>query len=103
MAAGFPLVRAQLDAQMGNLVVNARDALDACSAFLTRFEALNGDASAGGGHDQLLEAGYTVDDLTLIDAAFFSLDALNKVGHAGTPPPGPNDFWFEPNKLTALR
>jgi hypothetical protein len=97
-APGFPLTRASLDSQVGNLIVTARDGLDACSAFLLRFESVNASR-----HQDLLDAGYTEADIALINGGFFGIDALNKVGHAGALPGGPNDFWFQANQMIALR
>ncbi len=84
--AGFPSTKDALDARMGNLAVQVRDALDASvrlKAWLdTKTEA------------DLVALGYTSAEVAVIKSAFTDLAALRSVATAGQTVPAVNNFLF---------
>ncbi len=92
--AGFPSTKDVLDARMGNLAVQVRDALDAAvrlKAWLdTKTEA------------DLVELGYTSAEVAVIKSAFTDLAALRAVANAQQSVPTANNFLFWSAQLCGI-
>jgi hypothetical protein len=97
MSVGYPVTKTDLDNRMGALIVNVRDALNAC----VLFKALLDDTSIL--PDATLTAlGYSAGEITQIRAAFASMKSLSDISRAATTQPSTNDFWFDAKHVAGL-
>jgi hypothetical protein len=97
MSVGYPVTKTDLDNRMGALIVNVRDALNAC----VLFKALLDDTSIL--PDATLTAlGYSAGEITQIRAAFSSMKSLSDISRAVSTQPSANDFWFDAKHVAGL-
>jgi hypothetical protein len=97
MSVGYPVTKTDLDNRMGALIVNVRDALNAC----VLFKALLDDTSILP-DATLTTLGYSAGEITQIRAAFSSMRSLSDISRAATTQPSTNDFWFDAKHVAGL-
>jgi len=95
MAVGFPLLKVDIDARAGSLVVQLRDTFEKIRLFKAVLDAFAQDSD-------LTALGYSQADVTLLRAAIFDLDKLRQVGAAQATQAATNDFWFSAKKLAGV-
>jgi hypothetical protein len=99
MSAGYPITKTDLDNRIGAMIVNVRDALDAC----VLFKALLDDSTILGG-TALTAAplSYSAAEDTQIRAAFSSMKSLSDISRGLATQAITNDFWFDAKHLCGL-
>ena len=95
MAIGFPANKPEIDIRAGQVVINLRTALEDIARIKTW---LDGKPDA-----ELIDLGYTSDEVTVLKSAFTDLDSLRKVATAQQGQAEPNDFLFFARRLTGLQ
>lgn len=95
MAAGFPIDKQQIDAKVGQVVLNLREACEDARAFKVWLDEQTDEV--------LLGYGYTEADVTLVRAAVAALDKLARIAVAQETQPAADDFFFHARRLTGLR
>lgn len=94
MSIGYPITKIGLDNQMGSLVVNLRDQLNA----IVSFKALLDDTTVL--PDAVLTGlGYGSGEITTIRASFTDLKKLSDISRAAATQSPANDFWFNAKLL----
>ena len=97
MSVGFAVNKTDVDNQMGRLVVDVRESLEACVDFKTWL-----DDTALGTDTFLTDLGYSAGEITTIRAAFSAMSNLNNIAHAAGTQASANDFFFDAKKLTGI-
>ena len=97
MSTGYPITKVDLDNRMGAMIVNVRDALEACVLFKALLDdsTILPDATLTG-------LGYSAGEITQIRAAFSSMQSLRNISRAAATQPATNDFWFDAKHLAGL-
>jgi hypothetical protein len=97
MSTGYPITKTDLDNRMGALIVNVRDALEACVLFKALLDdsTILPDAT-------LTTLGYSAGEITQIRSAFTSLKSLRDISRATATQASTNDFWFDAKHLAGL-
>lgn len=92
--AGYPLDKVTINARVGFLATQLRDALTEVARVKTVLDGLvDGDLTA---------MGYTSTEVAQLRSAFTDLNALNLIAHAQGTQAVANDFFFWANKLTGV-
>lgn len=97
MSIGYAVNKVDVDNQMGRLIVEVREALDACADFKTWL-----DDAALGTDAFLTTLGYSAGEITTIRAAFSAMNNLRRIAHAEINQASQNDFFFDAKKLTGI-
>jgi hypothetical protein len=99
VSTGYPITKVDLDNRMGAMIVDLRDALEAC----VLFNSLLNDATILGG-TALTDAplSYTAAENTLIRAAFTDLQKLRDISRNSATQATSSDFWFSAKHLAGL-
>ena len=97
MSTGYPITKTDLDNRMGAMIVNVRDALEAC----VLFKALLDDATILP-DATLTTLGYSAGEITQVRAAFSSMKSLRDISRALATQASTNDFWFDAKHLAGL-
>ena len=97
MSTGYPITKIDLDNRMGGMIVNVRDALEACVLFKSLLDdsTILPDAT-------LTTLGYSAGEITQIRAAFSSMKSLRDISRALATQASTNDFWFDAKHLAGL-
>lgn len=95
MAVGWAQDKLAIDAQVGQLVFDVREALRKVGEFKDWLDTQD-DAS-------LTARGYSAGEITLLRAGIFDLDKLRQVGRGQAQQVGNNNFFFNAGKLTGAR
>jgi hypothetical protein len=98
MSVGFPIGKADLDIKAGQLVVQLRQNLQACSDLC---DLLN-DTSIFANDAALTALGYTQAEVTQLRAAFTDLKKLWQIAHNAATQSPSNDFFFNAKHLAGL-
>ena len=97
MSAGYPITKTDLDNRMGALIVEVRDALEACVLFKQLLDDSTILPTA-----TMTGLGYTGAEDTQIRAAFSSMKSLRDISRALATQASTNDFWFDAKHLAGL-
>jgi hypothetical protein len=95
MSVGFPLLKTDIDARSGSLVVQLRDTFEKIRLFKLVLDGFAQDSD-------LIALGYNQADVTLLRASFTDLDKLRQVGAAAATQASTSDFWFNAKKLAGV-
>lgn len=94
MAAGFEVTKADLDRRMGSAVITLRDSfvqIQRIAEFLGRMT-----------DEDLLEMGYTADEIALVKSSFGDLMVLKSVAEGAQAQPSATNFFAWGSRLTGL-
>lgn len=99
MTIGYAITKASMDNQMGALVVNLRNALNA----VVSFDVLLDDTAVL--PDSVLSGSlsYTTPEIATIRAAFNDLRKLSDISRALATQSATNDFWFNAKMLSGVQ
>ena len=97
MSTGYPITKTDLDNRMGALIVNVRDALEACVLFKALLDdsTILPDAT-------LTTLGYSGAEITQLRAAFSAMKTLRDISRASATQASTNDFWFDAKHVAGL-
>lgn len=97
MAAGYPIVKVDLDNRMGQAVLAVRQSL----VEIVRIKAMLDDTTILP-DATLTSLGYSPGEITQLRAAFADLKKLYDISTAAAVQTPANDFWFNAKHLTGL-